>query len=81
MKLAAAFLLICSILLALAPPAAAQPRGSYLRSCRDVAMRGDSLLAVCRRINGRWQPTRLDRVRGCIGDIGNDDGNLVCNRR
>ena len=61
--------------------AAAQPPGSYLRSCRDVAMRGGSLVAVCRRIDRRWQPTRLDAVRRCVGDIGNDNGTLVCNRR
>ena len=61
--------------------AVAQPPGSYLRSCRDVRMRGDSLVALCRRIDRRWQPSRLDDVRRCVGDIGNDNGTLVCNRR
>ncbi|HJU14830.1 MAG TPA: hypothetical protein VJ770_00020 [Stellaceae bacterium] len=56
------------------------PRGSYLRSCTDVRMRGDALLAVCRREDGRMQRTVLPDVDRCIGDIGNQNGILRCNR-
>jgi hypothetical protein len=65
----------------LPPPALAQPPGTYLRSCRDISMRNDSLTATCRTRDGNWQRTRLNRVRGCVGDIGNNDGQLICDRR
>jgi hypothetical protein len=62
-------------------PAQAQgvPRGSYLRSCTDVAVQGDSLVATCRRGDGSEQRTVLAEVRRCVGDIGNNNGRLRCN--
>ncbi|MGH7088845.1 MAG: hypothetical protein ACREE4_13040 [Stellaceae bacterium] len=60
------------------------PRGSYLRSCTDVRMRGDALIAVCRRARGEMERTVLPDVRRCVGDIGNQNGHLACdygNRR
>ena len=64
-----------------AHPALAQyaPRGSYLDSCRHVFMEGDRLMADCRRMDGRWDRTALDIDR-CVGDIGNRNGHLTCNR-
>jgi CVNH domain len=65
----------------LAPSAFAQapPPGSYQGSCRDVRMQGPNLVALCRRANGRGeQLTALD-VSHCVGDIGNSNGQLVCN--
>ena len=61
-------------------PAAAQglPQGSYLRSCNDAALHGDALVATCRRADGREQRTSLADVRRCVGDIGNNNGNLQC---
>ena len=61
-------------------PAAAQglPQGSYLRSCNGAAMHGDTLVATCRRPDGREQRTSLAEVRRCVGDIGNNGGNLQC---
>jgi hypothetical protein len=42
-------------------------------------MQGATLTALCRRANGRGeQPTALN-VSRCVGDIGNNNGNLVCN--
>jgi hypothetical protein len=64
----------------LAGAAQAQPGGSYMGSCRDVRMRGDTLLALCRRMDGRLQGSTLPDVRSCVGDIGNQNGTLVCNR-
>ena len=60
--------------------AAAQglPQGSYLRSCMGAALRGDTLVATCRRADGREQRTSLPDVRRCVGDIGNNNGNLQC---
>jgi hypothetical protein len=61
-------------------PAQAQgvPRGSYLRTCTDVGMRGDTLVATCRTGNGREQRTALRAVDRCVGDIGNNQGMLQC---
>src|SRR6266403_1471708 len=61
-------------------PAAAQglPQGSYLSSCMGAALRGDTLVATCRRPDGREQRTSLADVRRCVGDIGNNGGNLQC---
>lgn len=62
-------------------PAAAQgmPPGSYLHSCTGVMLRGDTLVATCRREDGREQRTSLPDVRRCVGEIGNNNGNLQCN--
>lgn len=62
-------------------PADAAPRGSYLRSCRDIrdtgGGRGAELSAQCRDRNGRYRYSSL-RYNGCQGDIGNNNGQLVC---
>jgi len=61
-------------------PAQAQgvPRGSYLRSCQQIGIQGDTLFAVCRTMDGRGQRTSLPQVSRCVGDIGNNNGNLQC---
>jgi CVNH domain/Cornifin (SPRR) family len=56
------------------------PQGSYLGSCTNIRMEGRSLTAVCRRADGREQRTALGDVNQCIGDIGNNNGVLRCNR-
>lgn len=56
------------------------PQGSYLSSCTNVRMEGGSLTAMCRRADGREQRTALRDFNQCIGDIGNDNGVLRCNR-
>jgi hypothetical protein len=80
MKFALAAPMALLMLSSLAVSAHAQPRGSYLRSCRDVHMRGDALVAVCRHRGGGMERTVLPDVRSCVGDIGNQNGTLVCNR-
>lgn len=57
------------------------PHGSYLRSCTHVETDGYRLIASCRRIDGTWTRTALRGVHRCVGDIGNMNGQLVCNRR
>src|SRR5438094_7394932 len=61
-------------------PAAAQglPQDSYLRSCTGAGLHGDTLVATCRRPDGREQRSSLADVRRCVGDIGNNNGNLHC---
>src|SRR4029077_9373857 len=56
------------------------PQGSYLGSCTNIRMEGRSLTAVCRRADGREQRTALGDVNQCVGDIGNNNGVLRCNR-
>jgi len=56
------------------------PQGSYLGSCTNVRMEGRTLTAVCRRADGREQRATLGDVNQCIGDIGNNNGVLRCNR-
>jgi hypothetical protein len=70
-----------SALAAMPAEARVGPPGSYRATCRNIHMDGGSLVATCRRMNGRWVPSALPAVRRCVGDIGNDNGRLVCNRR
>ena len=56
------------------------PQGSYLGSCTNIRMEGRTLTAVCRRADGREQRTTLGDINQCIGDIGNNNGVLRCNR-
>src|SRR5215469_11463316 len=55
------------------------PNGSYMQTCRNVAVHGDRLLADCRRPDGSWARTALRDVDRCVGDIGNTNGQLACN--
>jgi hypothetical protein len=69
------------VLSILPPPAYAQvPQGSYLQSCRDIKMQGQTLAAVCRRGDGREQGSYLADANRCTGDIGNNNGTLQCSR-
>jgi hypothetical protein len=56
------------------------PGGSYAATCTGVTMVGTTLQAACRRIDGQAQQTFLVDVNQCVGDIGNLNGILTCNR-
>jgi hypothetical protein len=73
-------LLSAAALAGFAVSAAAQapPPGSYRESCRDIRMQGPTLTALCRTMRGGEQLTALD-VAHCVGDIGNNNGQLQCN--
>jgi hypothetical protein len=62
-------------------PASAQgvPPGSYLQSCGEVYLQGDTLVATCRRMDGAPRRSSLPGVQRCVGDIGNMNGRLTCN--
>jgi hypothetical protein len=60
-------------------PADAQAPGSYRITCRNVSQVGPILSAVCAARNGQPVASRLD-VRGCVGDISNQNGRLFCAR-
>jgi hypothetical protein len=55
------------------------PQGTYLNSCTNVGLQGGSLVATCRRGDGREQRNSLAGVGRCVGDIGNNNGVLQCN--
>lgn len=42
-------------------------------------MQGSTLTAVCRRAQGRGEQVTALNVAHCVGDIGNNNGQLVCN--
>lgn len=65
--------------LAFAAYAQGLPPGSYQQSCRDFRMQGSTLTAVCRRSHGRGEQLTALNVAHCVGDIGNNNGQLVCN--
>jgi hypothetical protein len=77
----AVFGLLAGAMLAIASSAAfAQaPPGSYRESCRDIRMQGPTLTALCRRAGGRGEQLTALNIEHCVGDIGNNNGNLVCN--
>jgi len=54
------------------------PPGSYTRSCSNIAVQGDTLLASCRRADGGEDRSALAGFRRCAGDIGNNNGVLQC---
>ncbi|MGC2694309.1 MAG: CVNH domain-containing protein [Candidatus Angelobacter sp.] len=60
--------------------AAAQqvPSGSYQQTCQNIGVRGSTLYASCRNVNGGWQNTELQGYDRCNGQIENDNGNLRC---
>ena len=58
--------------------AQALPPGSYQQSCSNIGMQGSTLSAVCRATDGRGVQTALN-VANCVGDIGNNNGQLQCN--
>jgi len=62
-----------------APPAKAQPWGSFRQSCRDIRTNGWTLWARCSSRWG-WRTTSID-YRTCNGDIANQNGYLVCTSR
>src|SRR5437899_7796599 len=39
--------------------APSQPRGSYTESCRDIRMKGSTLQAICKSVDGREATTSL----------------------
>jgi hypothetical protein len=56
------------------------PGGSYGQSCKEVFLDADRLSARCKTRGGDWRTTLLAGVTDCVGDIGNNDGNLTCSK-
>ncbi len=76
-------LFACTLLalaLVLAQPAAAQtpPPGSYQKTCTGATVSNNTLKASCKTFQGASIAASLDYASGCVGDIGNVNGTLVC---
>jgi len=54
------------------------PRGSYVQTCSDMRVHGNTLTARCQDTRGQWLSTALPHVNQCRGEIVNDDGSLYC---
>jgi hypothetical protein len=58
--------------------APSQPRGSYIDSCRNIEMKGTTLHAVCKSLDGREMPTSLKGANRCSEGVANINGILNC---
>ena len=54
------------------------PPGSYIATCKDVELRGTTLIASCQNAKDRWINTALRDAQRCTGDIANQNGSLRC---
>src|SRR5258707_5428025 len=55
-----------------------QPRGSYTDSCRNIQMKGTTLHAICKSLDGRELPTSLKEANRCSEGVANINGILNC---
>ena len=56
----------------------ALPPGDYQKTCQNVHVNADELVASCQKKDGSWQDTTLKHVNECGGQIINDNGTLRC---
>jgi hypothetical protein len=54
------------------------PSGSYQQTCQNMEVRGSTLYASCKNVNGGWQNAELRDYQRCNGQIENDNGVLRC---
>jgi hypothetical protein len=58
--------------------APSQPAGSYADSCKDIQMKGTTLHAVCKSLDGREMATSLKDANRCAEGVANINGILNC---
>jgi hypothetical protein len=58
--------------------APSQPGGSYTDSCKNIQMKGTTLHAVCKSLDGRELPTSLKDANRCAEGVANINGILSC---
>lgn len=56
----------------------ALPQGSYLDTCRDLYVEGNTLYGECQDNRGKWKKTWISGYNYCAGDIYNNNGVLDC---
>ncbi|MGH9635771.1 MAG: CVNH domain-containing protein, partial [Candidatus Angelobacter sp.] len=52
--------------------------GSYTDSCKNIQMKGTTLHAVCKSLDGRELPTSLKEANRCAEGVANINGILNC---
>jgi hypothetical protein len=57
---------------------AANPSGSYQKTCSNISVSGTTLSASCKTFNQQNMQTSLPYYASCVGDIGNINGVLAC---
>ena len=55
-----------------------QPAGSYTETCRNIHMKGTTLHADCKSLDGRELPTSLKDASTCAEGVANINGILNC---
>jgi hypothetical protein len=55
-----------------------QPSGPYTETCKDIRMKGTTLYAVCKSLDGREAPTSLHNANRCAQGVVNVNGILNC---
>jgi hypothetical protein len=58
--------------------APSQPAGSYTDTCKDIRMKGNTLHAICKSLDGREAPTSLHDANRCSQGVVNLNGILNC---
>jgi hypothetical protein len=58
--------------------APSQPGGPYTESCKNIQMKGTTLHAVCKSLDGREMPTTLKDANRCAEGVANINGILNC---
>ncbi len=76
----AAFLLGTLGLASACAPAFASyvPHGSYAETCRQIHTEGPDLVALCARVDGSWNYTRIFMPRCDGNNVSNQNGHLTC---
>src|SRR5262245_11527413 len=72
---------LAAALFVAAPSAEARqslPEGSYLDTCRNLYIEGDTLYGECQDNRGKWKKTWISGYQYCDGDIVNNNGVLDC---
>lgn len=54
------------------------PEGSYLESCRNLYIEGNTLYGECQDSRSKWKKTWISGYDYCAGDIFNNNGVLDC---
>lgn len=57
---------------------AADPPGSYQKTCTNISVSGTTLNATCKTFSQQPMQTSLPYYASCVGDIGNINGTLAC---
>ena len=58
--------------------APSQPLGPYTQSCREIKMKGSTLHAICKSLDGHEMPVSLKDASRCVQGVANVNGILRC---